>query len=194
VAWPSRLWCKPGSCTVIQRINQLLTIGVIRFGSVPLLYFLWRCSNPDPLVFPMPCQPVPCRWRQAHPCLPQRNCERFCSLCCVTPWNAWKGPYFYLDSNLAEDTAPLNRDIHKRQPTWLVTRFRLLDACSNMVYWRWYVIVKSIAFSVQWHLWSSFQNDQPVPLWLAFAMRNKLLCIRTAWPRFLLRRDGEHTE
>ena len=45
-----------GSCTVTQRINQLLTgtIGVIRFGSVSLLYFLWRCPKPDPLVFPMP--------------------------------------------------------------------------------------------------------------------------------------------
>ena len=37
---------------------------------------------PDALESNIICQPVPCRWRQAHPCLPQRNCERFCILLC----------------------------------------------------------------------------------------------------------------
>jgi len=128
-----------GSDGVFQRIDQLLSYATLglRSGSVSLLYFLrWSLNYDQPgrpgvrhdLSTTVPCQ------RRAHQCLSQRKCERFFILL-RNSMEYLDRSQLYLDSNLMEDNAPLNRDIHKRQPTWLVTCFGLLDACSNMVYW-----------------------------------------------------------
>jgi len=90
--------------------------------------------NRDTLESDTICQPQ-CLVNDEHTSVYPSGIVKDFAFCCVTPWNTGTGSQLYLDSNLMEDSAPLNRDIHNRQPTWLVTRFGLLDACSNMVYW-----------------------------------------------------------